>query len=113
MEEAAADRRRRSRRDDEAQSGPPRPAGVMGVAKNTTPQQQRTRPSPATDFSVDDDSSLRPTGWRWQSQPIRGKESPIKAEEKETREERTVADHGQREVSAQEALRPPVNGSRP
>ena len=47
--------------------------------------------------------------------PIRGKENPIKAEEKEIREEggRTVADHGQKEVSAQEALRPLANGSRP
>eukprot|EP00439_Symbiodinium_sp_Y106_P039884 s4106_g4.t2 len=52
---------------------------------------------------------------REKESPIRGKESPIKAKEKETREEgdRTVADHGQREVSALEALRPPVTGSRP
>ena len=45
---------------------------------------------------------------------LREKESPIK--EKETREEgdRTVADHpGQKEVSAPEALRPCVEGSRP
>ena len=62
MEEAAANRGRRSRRDDEAQSMPARPAGIMGVAKNTTPQSQRTRPSPATDFSADDESSLRPSG---------------------------------------------------
>ena len=40
---------------------PAKPAGVMGVAKNTTPQP-RARQSPATDFSVDDDSSLRPAG---------------------------------------------------
>ena len=52
---------------------------------------------------------------REKESPIREKENPIKEKEKETREEgdRTVADHGQREVSALEALRPPVTGSRP
>eukprot|EP00439_Symbiodinium_sp_Y106_P044741 s6279_g5.t1 len=55
MSDAAADR---GRSQDEARSEPPQPTGVMGVAKNTTPQQ-RTRP---TDFSADDDSSIRPTG---------------------------------------------------
>ena len=46
----------------------------------------------------------------------KGKASPIKKKEKETKEEgdRTVADHqGQKEVSPPEALRPPVIGSRP
>ena len=53
---------------------------------------------------------------REKESPIREKENPIKEKEKETREEgdRTVADHqGQKEVSAPEALRPHVTGSRP
>ena len=62
MEAAAANRGRWSRRDDDAQSTPVRPTGMMGVAKNTTPQSQRARSSPAADFSTDDDSSLRPSG---------------------------------------------------
>ena len=53
---------------------------------------------------------------RGKESTIKGRASPIKAKEKETKEEgdKMAADHqGQKEVSAPEALRPHDIGSRP
>ena len=61
MTQAAARRGRDPRRDADAQTEPAPKSSAMGIAQSTTPKP-KARQSPATDFSHDDDSSLRPIG---------------------------------------------------